>query len=65
MLTDPSGVDKPVQLDCPKCGKPLSVHGSRLDTGPDGQPEWVHIYLFQVAAPRSCSIQDSGALWST
>jgi hypothetical protein len=45
MLTDPSGVDKPLPLRCPKCGGLLSVHDSRLATNSDGQPEWVHIYL--------------------
>jgi hypothetical protein len=45
MSTDPSAVEKPVPFSCPKCGQPLSVHGSRLDTAPDGQPERIHIYF--------------------
>jgi hypothetical protein len=45
LSTDPSAVEKPLRFNCPKCGQPLSVHGSRLRTDADGQPERVHIYF--------------------
>jgi hypothetical protein len=46
MATEPSRSDeKPLPINCPKCGGCLHVHSSRTELDADGQPEPVQVYL--------------------